>query len=209
MRTLAIAFAAVFLITMSSAPTLGAGWFWDTGNAFGFVAFVGLIYLSFASARTLHVSAHRFLGYAVLLIAAAHVFWLLLGDAVVVEYIRPGAPHYMWAGVAAFTLLNLMTVLGLPNYRRRIHRDYDSFRMWHRWMAIGVIGGSAWHIVGAGHYLRSAYQWLLLLLITLVASFAYRVGLHSNDLDRVSSRVFLIMAAMTTFLFVLIRNLPA
>ena len=78
-KTLGTMAAAIFLLTMLASPTLGAGWFWDIGNALGFCAFVGLLYISYASANKVDVKAHRLLGIAVLLIAALHVFWLLLG----------------------------------------------------------------------------------------------------------------------------------
>jgi len=188
--------------------SLDAGWFWDIGNALGFVAFVGLVYLTVSSARKLHVSAHRDLGYVVVLITALHVFWLLLGDPVVVEYIKPDAPHHMWAGVIAFVALGVMTVVGLPEYRRRVHRNYHSFRIWHRWLAIGVIAGSAWHIIAAGHYLRSPYQWVVTIGVSVFACLAYRFGWHNNDLDGRAPRFFLACAVASVLAFAALKNLP-
>jgi hypothetical protein len=46
MKSLLATFAAVFQITFLAAPTMGAGWFLDTGNAIGFAAFGGLLYLT-------------------------------------------------------------------------------------------------------------------------------------------------------------------
>lgn len=206
-NTLGIIAAAIFLLTMLASPTLGAGWFWDMGNAFGFCAFVGLLYLFYASARKLNLKAHRLLGNTVLLVVALHVFWLLLGDPVVVEYIRPDAPHYMWAGIMAFVLLNVLILFGLPEYRLRIHKDRDSFRHWHRWIAIGVVAGSAWHIVGAGQYLRMPYQWMPMLAIVAIACFASRFSRHNNDLSSRSSWLFLGITLIATSIFTLIRNI--
>ena len=206
MKTLVLIAAAVFLLTMMDSPTLAAGWFWDTGNAFGFCAFAGLLYLAWSSAGTADLKAHRLLGNAILLVAALHVFWFLLGDPVVVEYIKPGAPHPMWAGIGAFVLLNVMILIGLPEYRQRIYRDRGRFRHWHRWIAVGVIAGSAWHIVGAAQYLRMPWQWLPMLAIAATACFAYRFNRPNNELGAQSSWLFLGITVMATSLFVLIRN---
>jgi hypothetical protein len=208
-KTLLLTTAAVFLVSLLVSPTLGAGWFWDLGNGFGFAAFSGLLYLSLASARAMHHAAHRRLAYAVLLLAALHVFWLLLGDAVVVEYLVPGAPLYMWAGLAGFALLNLLMLAALPRYRPRIHGSRADFRRWHRALAIAVTAGSAWHILVAGHYLRSPLQWLAFAALAAFASFAYRFGRDNNDLDRRASRRYLVVAAVAVALFTLVRNTPS
>ena len=206
MKTLAVFATAVFLLTMLAAPRLGAGWFWDMGNAFGFCAFVGLLYLSYASARKLDVRAHRLLGNTVLFIAALHVFWLLLGDPVAAEYIRLDAPHHMWAGIMAFLLLNALILIGLPEHRLRIHKDRNSFRYWHRWTAVGTIAGSAWHIVGAGQYLHTPYQWLPLLALAAIACLAFRFGWHNNDLGNRPYWLYLGITLVASTLFVLVRN---
>ena len=208
-KTLLITTTAVFLVSLLVSPRLGAGWFWDLGNGFGFAAFSGLLYLSLASARAMDHEAHRQLAYAVLLLAALHVFWLLLGDAVVVEYLLPGAPLYMWAGLAGFALLNLLMLAALPKYRQRIHKSRTGFRRWHRGLTIAVTAGSAWHILMAGHYLRSPFQWLAFAAFAAFASLAYRFGRDNNDLDRRASRSYLVVAAVAVVLFALVRNTPS
>ena len=135
MRTLLATFSAVFLITFLAAPTMGAGWFWDAGNAFGFAAYSGLLYLTVTSSRRLDVRAHQVLGYGVLLVAAVHAYWFMLGDAAVVEFMKTGAPDYMWHGIVGTILLGvLITVARLPD-RLRVHKDYAAFRYWHRVLA--------------------------------------------------------------------------
>ncbi len=107
--------AVVFATTLLATPTMGAGWFWDTGNAIGFAAFGGLLYLTITSVRRPDVRAHQVLGYGVLVVAVAHAFWFLLGDAAAVEFLKPGAPDYMWLGVVSLLALGiLMTVALLP-----------------------------------------------------------------------------------------------
>ena len=65
---------------------MGAGIFWDAGNALGFAAFAGLLYLTITSSRRLDVRAHQLLGYGVLAVAVAHAFWFMLGDGAVIDY---------------------------------------------------------------------------------------------------------------------------
>ena len=129
-------------MTFLSSPVLGAGWFWDTGNALGFTpARAGVLYLTLATGPGLDVRVHRQLGYAVLSVAVAHALWLLVGDPATIEYLKPGAPPYMWAGVLGLLLLAALTVIALPRVRSRTaqtlqqfsavashHRGYDDSR---------------------------------------------------------------------------------
>ncbi len=207
MKTLGVIAAAVFLAASLAHPTLGAGWFWDIGNAIGFCAFSGLLFLAYTGAPSTDLKPHRLLGNAVLLIAAMHVFWMLLGDPVVVEYILPGAPIYMWAGLVAFVLLNVLLLIGLPGFRRQIYRHRDSFRRWHRWIAIVTIAATCWHIVGSGHYLRASYQWAPMLAIAAAACFAPRFIARKSDLNAWASRQFLGFTLVATAAFALVRNL--
>ena len=78
MTALVATILAVFAVTFLASPTMGAGSFWDAGNAFGFAAFAGLLYLTITSSRRLDVRAHQLLGYAVLSTAVLHAFWFLL-----------------------------------------------------------------------------------------------------------------------------------
>ena len=206
MKTLGIITAGIFFLTMLASPTLGAGWFWDMGNAIGFCAFAGLLYLAHASARKLDVKAHRLLGSTILLLAALHVFWFLLGDPVVAEYIRPDAPHHMWAGIGAFLLLNIVVLIGLPEFRLRIHKDHESFRHWHRWLAIGAIGACTWHILGTGHYLSTPHQWIPMLAIVTLCCAPISFVQHNINLSSKSVLLFLCITLIATVLFALVRN---
>ena len=138
MKALLATFAAVFLLTFLAAPTMGAGWFWDAGNAIGFAAYAGLLYLTITSSRRLDVRAHQVLGYGVLFVAVAHAFWFMLGDAAVVEFMKPGAPDYMWHGIVSLLLLGVLITVALVPDRFRVHSDYPAFKYWHRQQAFHV-----------------------------------------------------------------------
>jgi hypothetical protein len=159
--------AVVFLITFLAAPTMGAGWFWDAGNGIGFAAFAGLLYLTVTSNRRLDVRAHQILGYAVLLLAVGHAFWFLLGDATVVEFIKFGAPDYMWLGIVSVVLLAILIITAIVPDRFRVHKNYPSFKYWHRVLTIAMIASAAYHIVVSNFYLDAWYQAGLFVLISL------------------------------------------
>ena len=132
MKALLTTLAAVFLITFFAAPTMGAGCFWDTGNGLGFAAFAGFLYLTITSSRRLDVRAHQVLGYAVFFLALLHAFWFLLGDAAVVEFVKPGAFEDMWLGVIGLLSLGILMTVALVPDRLRVHKDYPAFKYWHR-----------------------------------------------------------------------------
>lgn len=202
-------FAAVFSATLLTAPTMGAGWFWDAGNAIGFAAFAGLLYLTVASNRRLDVRAHQVLGYAVLIVAAVHAFWFMLGDAAVVEFMKLGAPDYMWHGIVSLLLLGLLVTIALVPDRFRVHTDYAAFKYWHRVVAIATIATATYHIVVSNFYLRAWYQVLLFTLLATIAAFgrAYWVRLGQLPIARVP--LYLAFSLVFAALFATLRNLPA
>lgn len=158
----------VFLVTFAGGARTGGGWFWDTGNALGFLALAGLLFQMIPSARGAATKAHERLGYWVLAMAAAHAFWFLLGDGAVRVYLQPGAPLAMWLGLAALALLAALTLLARMPDRMRVHRRFRNFRSVHRWLAFGVVGAAALHVALTGFYLA---RWLQdALLLALVAA---------------------------------------
>lgn len=199
--------AAVFLATMLSSPMLGAGWFWDIGNALGFAAVAGVLYLTLATGPGLNVRIHRQLGYAVLGVATAHVLWLLVGDPAVVDYLKPGAPNYMWAGIIGFLLLVALTLVAMPRVRSRLHKRYSHFRLWHRIIAILTIAGVAWHIVGSNFYLDSLHENAVFVVLIVGVSVGHRrLSVYVNLAPSIT-RQFLLASAVASVLFVGLRNL--
>lgn len=158
----------VFLVTFAGGARPGGGWFWDAGNALGFLALAGLLFQMIPSQRGAATKAHERLGYWVLAIAAAHAFWFLLGDGAVRVYLQPGAPLAMWLGLAALVTLAALTLLARMPDRMRAHRRFRTFRSVHRWLAFGVVGAAALHVALTGFYLA---RWLQdALLLALVAA---------------------------------------
>lgn len=208
MKALLATFAAVFLLTFLAAPTMGAGWFWDIGNGLGFAAFAGLLYLTITSSRQLDVRAHQVLGYGVLFVAIAHAFWFMLGDAAVVEFMKLGAPDYMWHGIVGFILLGVLITVALVPERFKVHKDYPAFRYWHRFLAIVTIGTATYHIVVSNFYLGAWWQGLLFALLAILVAFGRPYWIRLGQLPIAPTSVYLAVSVVVAAAFAAIRNLP-
>ncbi len=201
--------AVVFLITFLAAPTMGAGWFWDTGNGIGFAAFAGLLYLTITSNRRLDVRAHQIIGYAVLLLVVGHAFWFLLGDATAVEFIKLGAPDYMWLGIVSVVLLAILITTAIVPDRLRVHKDYPSFKYWHRVLTISMIASAAYHVVVSNFYLDAWYQAGLFVLISIAVCLGRAYWIKLGQIAIVSPVVYVALSVAMAVAFAGLRNLPA
>ncbi len=209
MKILLATMAAVFVITFLGTPAMGAGWFWDTGNGIGFAAFAGLLYLTITSNRRLDVRAHQVLGYAVLALVVGHAFWFLLGDATAVEFIKIGAPDYMWLGIVSlFVFVVLIMTANLPD-RMRVHSNYPSFKYWHRVLTIVVIAGAVYHIVVSNFYLATWHQAGLFILISLAVCLGRSYWIRLGQIVIASPAIYLALSSFLVIAFVGLRNLPA
>jgi len=208
MKALIATLGGVFLSTFMAAPTMGAGWFWDLGNGLGFVAYAGLLYLGITSYRRLDVRAHQALGFAVLFVAVAHALWFLLGDAAAVEFIKIGAPDYMWLGIVGLTLLFVLVTIALVPDRLRIHRDYPAFRYWHHVLAVTTVACCAYHIVVSNFYLGTWYQAVIFVALTVAASFGRQFWIRFGQFPLASPAMLLSVGALLGIGFAAVRNLP-
>ena len=209
MKILFATMAAVFVITFLGAPAMGAGWFWDTGNGIGFAAFAGLLYLTITSNRRLDVRAHQILGYVVLALVVGHAFWFLLGDATAVEFIKIGAPDYMWLGIVSLIMfVILIMTANLPD-RMRVHSNYPSFKYWHRVLTIVVIAGAVYHIVVSNFYLANWYQAGLFVLVSLAVCVGRAYWVRLGQIVIASPVIYLALSSVLIIVFVGLRNLPA
>lgn len=208
MKALVATLAVVFVVTFLATPTMGAGWFWDSGNAIGFAAFGGLLYLTITSVRRLDVRAHQLLGYGVLVVAVVHAFWFLLGDAAAVEFLKPGAPDYMWLGVVSLLSLGILITVALVPDRFRLHKDYPSFKYWHRVVAIVTLASGTYHIVVSNFYLGAWYQAVLFILAAVFVASARSYWARFGQIRIVSNADYLVVSAIFAVIFVAIRNMP-
>jgi len=208
LRVLNAVLGVVFLLTFVSRPLLGAGWYWDLGNGIGFAAFGGLLYLTITSGRHLDVRMHQVLAFAVLFLTLAHVSWFLLGDPVVVEYLKFTAPDYMWLGIASLLLMIVLVQSALLPDRHRLHKDYSEFKYWHRVIAIASIFSATYHIVVSHFYIYSKPQILLFVAVAVAASFGRSIWRHSDELPLPTLATFLASCLIAIAVFSIVRNLP-
>ena len=206
MKSLVFTITSVLFVTFLAAPGLGAGWAWDIGNGMGFVAFSGLLYLSKIGGSARNVRAHQLLGYVVLGGTVMHVYWFLVLDAAVIEYVKPGAPLYMWTGIAGFLMLFVLIFIGLPEYRLRLHKRYALFKSWHLGLALFTIMGAGHHIVASGFYLREPYQVALFVLLVAIVLFGDSYLGKREAETRQSSWVFIGLGIFCVAVFAGIRN---
>ena len=148
--------SALLLLAAALGTGASGGLVWDLLNGAGFAAcalYVHLSWVSASPARQPGLDMHSALAIWVCLFATVHGLGLLLLDATLLEYLQPDAPLYMHAGLASLVVLILLTRVSFPTARQHVWRDWPAFRNWHRWLWIVLLGGIAWHVIGAGFYL--------------------------------------------------------
>ena len=184
------------------------GWLWDFANGFGFAAFAGLIYLGIQGTQRQLQQIHKLFSYAVTTLLAAHIVLLLLSDSIVIEYLLPGAPLFMWAGTLALLMLAFIVLSAAPALRKNSYTDLTAFRRWHKPLSWLLIVCAGYHIVGSQFYIRHPVQWLalaLLLLPLLLPASRKR----SLALTAYSPWLFLMLGLASAGLLTLVLNGPA
>ena len=205
MHTFVTFFGAIALISFLSAPAMGAGWSWDIDNGLGFAALAGMLILSMPGGAQHDVRRHEWLGYTVLAVVVVHALWFLLADGAVIEYIRPGAPAYMWTGIAGLIIFAVLIFVAAMPTRNTLHKTYTAFRYWHQFTAISGIAFVLHHIIGSGFYLRTVYQAVLLILFTLLVIFGR--GVRTQSSPRLTPASFVAVSGLGAIAFAAIRNL--
>lgn len=197
-------FALVWIVAFLFAPFMGDSWSWDAVNAAGFAAFAGMLYLSLPGQPKRSVKAHEYIGYLVLLLIVAHALWFLIFDAAIVEYLKPGAPDYMWTGIVGVIVATALVALARLPTRLRRHASYDQFRKVHLLLSILTIGLATHHIVASGFYLRTPLQIALFLLVATVVVAARPLG--PQPPAKTSPRAFVAVSVVGVLLFTVVRN---
>lgn len=206
MPVLTALFLCIFGLTFLIQPWLGSHWSWEAGNGLGFVALAGMAYLVFPFNVRKDQKAHEVLAYGVLIITALHSLWFLITDDSVSEYIKPGAPLYMWSGVVSVLLLYVLVLIAMQPRRMRIHPRYRIFRQWHRWLAFASLATAGYHVVASGFYLG---HWLTVLVMSLILAFCLlqtlvRLTQPQNKAARI--RHYLYAGSLSCVAFALLKS---
>lgn len=194
----------VFVLALLGSTLTGDSWYWAVGNGLGLLTFALLLILVMhGSAGIGNSKRHRWLGLAVVATLAGHSFWFLIGDPITLEYIKLGAPHYMVAGLLSAGLLLVLSVTSLLSFRNRSYLNHRSFRHWHKLLATLVILTALIHILLSGLYFSYYWQWIVLVLLALIAYFAPKRLRFNYAFQR---RYLCLAAIITMTLFVLLRS---
>lgn len=207
LRVLSIVVTLVFLASFAGGSVVGGGWFWDFGNALGFLALAGLLFQMIPYARARETRRHERLGYWVLGAAFAHAFWFLAGDGAVRVYLQPGAPLAMWLGLAALVVLAVLTAIARMPDRMRLHRRFQAFRTVHRWLGIAVVAAAALHVILTGFYLSGWVQDALLVLILAACCVGRPCWARLGTPPVASGIGFAGLGIVAVVAFLLLRNL--
>lgn len=117
----------------------------------------------------LSLRLHTLLGWAALILVALHIGGLVLADRTVIEYLKPTAPLYQFAGIAGAMLLLLLVPLSLGSVRRRLWRSHRGFQATHIILACALAALVAVHVVVTARYVGGPARRALLLAASIGA----------------------------------------
>ena len=152
--------AALLLLALLPlfAGYVGTGW--ELSQMAGLLGCIGCVALCGAPLRPRHaipptllsLKLHTVIGWISLSLVAIHVGGLILTDRVVVEYLKPSAPLYQLAGIAAAVSLLAVVASGAGPVRRRLFKSHRSFQSAHVIGGCGLIALIAVHIIATDRY---------------------------------------------------------
>ncbi len=150
---------------------------WELSQWAGLSAAIACILLCGAPLRPrdsqpptlLSLRLHTAIGYAALILAALHIGGLVLSDHTVIEYLKPTAPLYQFAGIGATLLLTLLALLSHGRFRRRLWKSHRGFQASHVILACVLSALVAVHVVVTARYLGGAGRRALYVATTIGA----------------------------------------
>jgi DMSO/TMAO reductase YedYZ heme-binding membrane subunit len=134
---------------------------WESFQIAGYIGALTCIVLAGAPLRPrtsmppvlLSLRLHTLLGWTALIAVAVHIGGLALADRTVIEYLKPSAPLYQIAGIAATLLMLFLVVAGAATARRRLWRSHRGFQATHVVLAYLTACLIALHVVVTARYL--------------------------------------------------------
>ncbi len=178
---LALVLLPLVVLMLGDRPP-GTGFAWDFSVALGFSALslLGSMFVLTARFRWMAPAFgidivyyfHRWVAVLAFGLVLAHPLLLIGVEPLLAEYLKPGAPWYMFAGAAAVIALAVLVVSSV--WRKRLHLHYDAWRRLHALLAVLVVGLAIAHVIGVDYYVGTpgkralwtalAVSWLVLLL---------------------------------------------
>jgi hypothetical protein len=137
------------------------GFGWEFSQWAGLVGAIACIVLSGSPIRPrnsqpptlLSLHLHTLIGWVALSAVSIHVGGLLLADHTVLEYLKPTAPLYQIAGIAAALLLVILVLTSLMGVRRRLWKSHRGFQATHVVLGCALAALIAVHVVVTARYL--------------------------------------------------------
>jgi DMSO/TMAO reductase YedYZ heme-binding membrane subunit len=167
------------LVVLLALPAIAGfvGPAWELSQWAGLAAAIACILLCGAPVRPrdarpptlLSLRLHTAIGYAALILAALHIGGLVLSDHTVLEYLKPTAPLYQFAGIAATLLLVLLVLLSHGPLRRRLWTSHRGFQASHVILACLLAALVAVHVVVTARYLGGIGRRALYIVATIGA----------------------------------------
>jgi hypothetical protein len=102
-------------------------------------------------------------------LATLHIGGLLLSDHTVIEYLKPTAPLYQFAGIAATLLLVVLVLLSHGPWRRRLWKSHRGFQATHVVLACVLAALVAAHVVVTARYVGGVGRRALYVAVTIGA----------------------------------------
>jgi Class III cytochrome C family len=165
---------------------------WEAAQALGAATLLGCLLLCLLPVRprafgsqTVSLRRHAVVAWIALAAAALHVALLPAVDRTVVEYLKPTAPGYLWAGFLALLLLLMLTVPATGALRRRLWSRHRDFQALHVGMACLLIAGAALHVVTTDRYVHGRARAVACIVLAAAALLALlRARLPADSPER-------------------------
>ena len=146
---------------------------WELSEILGLAATLACLVLCACPVRPrqgtppvlLSLGRHEALGWIALGWAALHILAALVADHTAVEYLKPTAPLYQLAGIAAFTLMLVLAVSSAAAARRRLWRSHRGFQATHIACGCLALALLAAHVITAGRYTPGVGRRLLIVAV--------------------------------------------
>ena len=157
------------------AGFVGVGW--ELCQMAGLLGCIGCLALCGAPVRPrdalppalLSLRWHSLIGWFALAAVIIHVVGLILVDRVVIEYVKPSAPLYQLAGIAAGLLLILVVIGSIGAVRQRVWKSHRAFQSTHVVLGCVLIALIAVHVVVTQRYAGGRGRRVLILAAAIGA----------------------------------------
>ncbi|HLY53491.1 MAG TPA: cytochrome c3 family protein [Steroidobacteraceae bacterium] len=148
---------------------------WELAQILGLCAVAACLILCVLAVRprgaatgAFRLRSHELLGSVALAAAILHVALLLGADRAVIEHIKPTAPRYEYAGIAALLALLFLTVPAWAAFRSRLWPRHRNFQAAHVIAACLLVVTLAMHVITTDRYVHGRTEALAYILLSAI-----------------------------------------